>query len=479
MTIFEYLEARGFALYAANTAELALWRQWYKGDVPSFHRYHIYNGRRHVPCRKTGLGMGRQVCEDWANILFNEQVHIAVEHEATHRFVNEVLERENLFGRINRMQEVKMYTGTVAYLPYADGVVVDGDGRPMGGGQVRVNCLSVPDILPLRVEAGECTECAFTAHTRIGASTYTHLQLCLLNEEGEYVVENHLFCTGGGAAEKVPLASVPTFAGIAPVWRTGSRAKPFALDTPGIAGNGNEDGYGQSILAGAVPILQALDTVFDSYVNEFVLGKKRVVVTAAAARTLEGAPVFDPNDVAYYQLPEDMGDTPFLKEIDMRLRAGEHQRALDDLLQLLSTRCGFGPDNYKYALHRTAVTKTATEVTAQRQTRQQTREKHLKVLDRALRDLVRGIAELGVQALGLPLQPGAAVHILHNDAVIEDHGTRLDRLRADAEAGLIRRELYVMAAYGATEVEAKQMMPHAKQAPGAAGGNETSDRAEE
>ena len=91
-----------------------LWRSWYEGDVPHFHRYRVYNGQKRVLCRRASLGMAKKVCEDWANLLMNEKVHIRLDGEEEQRFLNRVLEENNFRLQANRMQERKAALGTAA-----------------------------------------------------------------------------------------------------------------------------------------------------------------------------------------------------------------------------------------------------------------------------------------------------------------------------------------------------------------------------
>lgn len=404
--------------------------------------------------------MGKQICEDWANVLFNERVSIVIDDEATKEFVHSVFDSTNAWERINEKQEEKMYAGTVAYVPYADNVMVDFDsGRVIRGEGVKINYVTGSNILPLKVVNGDCIECAFTSRSYINDSQYIYLQMCVLND-GVYQVENHLFRCQSGQEEKIPLNTVKEFEQVAPTYNTGSTVKPYALDKPALANHILTDSiYGVSVFANAIPILEAIDTIFDSYVNEFVLGKKRIIVREGAAKTLDGNPVFDPNDTAYYMLPEDLSDNPFLKEIDMKLRAGEHQTALDDMLNLLSYRAGFGFGAYQFNLSAYASTQTATGEIIRTQKKQQTREKHLKVLDRALKELITTIIDIGINILKLPLKRDANIKIEHDDSIIEDHETRLKRMKEDAEKGFIKAIYYVMEAYHLNQEEATEMMP--------------------
>ena len=88
---------------------------------------------------------------------------------------------------------------------------------------------------------------------------------------------------------------------------TGSVEPLFQLITPNICNNIDLDSpLGISVYANAIRRSEGnSDLVYDSYMNEFVLGRKRIMVPISQAkRQMQedgvSAPVFDPNDAVYY-----------------------------------------------------------------------------------------------------------------------------------------------------------------------------------
>lgn len=72
------------------------------------------------------------------------------------------------------------------------------------------------------------------------------------------------------------------------------------------------------------------------------------MVKPSAAKYLDGEPVFDPSDVAFYVLPEDVNDGAVITPIDMTLRTAEHNTGIQDQLNILSSKCGFGETYYRF-----------------------------------------------------------------------------------------------------------------------------------
>ena len=89
-------------------------------------------------------------------------------------------------------------------------------------------------------------------------------------------------------------------------------------------------------------VLKKLDTEYDSYYNEFLLGRKRIFVAPELLYNIDGTPAFDPDDGIFYSLPEDYDKSQegLIKDVDMNLRTEEHSKAINDDLNYLSLNVG-------------------------------------------------------------------------------------------------------------------------------------------
>lgn len=67
---------------------------------------------------------------------------------------------------------------------------------------------------------------------------------------------------------------ITAFTGMVPVIYTGTTEKQFVIDRLNIANNIDPDNpMGISVYANAEDVMQGIDIVYDSYINEFVLGR--------------------------------------------------------------------------------------------------------------------------------------------------------------------------------------------------------------
>lgn len=125
MSIIKELERMGYNTMPADFyTKIKLWKSWYDGKVRNFHNYKVFNGVEKVSCERYSLGMGKKVCEDWANLLMNEKVKITLEGEKEQAFFDNVCENNNFAVKMSEMQEMKSAYGTTAYVPRIVGAEV-------------------------------------------------------------------------------------------------------------------------------------------------------------------------------------------------------------------------------------------------------------------------------------------------------------------------------------------------------------------
>lgn len=432
--------------------QIELWKQWYKNSVEKFHTYSVWNGISSVKCRRFTVGMAKKVCEDWADLLLNEKMSIVVNGDREQEFIDRVLDDNNFRVKGNETQEKKAALGTAAYVIRAEGVDVDGQtGKVRGAEAIKIDYCTAPVIYPLSWENGIIKECAFASARNVRGKTYMYIQIHA-KENGRYIIRNHIY-EGG---EEIPLASVPGFETVSQEINTDSDKPQFIIDRLNIANPDDDNPMGISVFASAIDQLKGVDIAYDSYVNEFVLGKKRIMVKPEAVKDLDGRPVFDPDDTVYYVLPEDSESGVLVEQVDMTLRTEEHSAGLQDMLNMLSSKCGFGENHYKF--EEGDIT-TATQVISQNSDLFRTLNKHKIILQDAMKQLCRTILRVGNQYMNAGLDEDVEITIGFDDSIIEDKESKLSQMRSDADAGYIRPEIYVAARYNVDEAEALKMMP--------------------
>lgn len=435
------------------------WKSWYQGDVKGFHNYTVQNGERQVKCRRYSLGMGKKLCEDWANLLMNEKVQITIEGQKEQDFIDLVLTENNFTVKANEMQEMKSALGTVAYVPRVIGQEISesGDIVPGNASGIVLDYVTIENIYPLSWQNGYISECAFSSEVTRGRKDYLYLQIHRREDNGNYVIENRIYRYDNEQLADEQLVNVKGFENIPPVVHTGSDKRQFVIDRPNIANNVN---YllptGISIYANAIDVLQGVDIAYDSYVNEFKLGKKRIMVKPSAAQYLDGTPAFDPDDVVFYVMPEDTEDGAVVTPIDMTLRTAEHNTGIQDQLNILSSKCGFGETYYRFDGGSVA---TATQVISENSTMFRTIKKMEIVLEQALVELCRILLRMGNTAMNAGLDEDVEISIDFDDSIIEDKQTDFSRDMQLLSAGIMNDWEFRMRWMNEDEATAKAALP--------------------
>ena len=461
MNIYEVLRVRGYTTVPEEFyTYIDNWKSWYDGYVKEFHRYRIWNGMKYVPCRLYSLGMAKKVCEDWANLLMNEKVKITLEGKKEQDFINSVFTRNNFAVKSNEMQEVKAARGTVAYVPTVVNASMDVNTGEVNasGGEIRIDYVPADLILPLTWENGIVTECAFGSHKAIKKDTYLYICIHKRTEKGTYDIENLIFRDTKGSLSEVNLADVPGFENVAPVVHTDFTQRMFVIDRLNIVNNVDATlPMGISVFANAIDQLKGVDLTYDSYVNEFQLGKKRIMLKPQATKDFHtGEPLFDTSDVVFYVLPADGKDGEIIKEINMNLRTAEHNAGIQDMLNLLSSKCGFGENHYKYDNGNVS---TATQIISENSEMFRTIKKHEIILESVLIELCRVLLRMGNAYMNAGLNEDVEITVDFDDSIIEDKETDFNRDSRMVQMGIMNNWEFRAKWMNEDEATAKAALP--------------------
>lgn len=462
MNIFRYFQKKEInTLDPSFYRKIDEWKSWYDGNVKRFSRYREYTGRGtyNIKYRKS-LGMAKKLSEDIADLLLNERVQLTVDDEVTGSYVKDVLDRNNFLVLGNDYQERKAFTGTVAYIPYIKNGVTDGQGR-IRTGEIAIDYVSAENIFPVSWENGKITECVFLFPKTYNRKKYIHLQLHHI-VNGLYEIENSVIEVQQGNYDGRELTEqewkqIAVFENLTRRNETFSEKPQFVIDRLNIVNNADNDQsnpMGVAIFANAIDSLKSVDIKYDSYSNEFETGRKRIFVSPEMMKNVDGTLAFDPNDSVFYLLPDNYSDgvngTKMLQEINTDLRVEQHSKAINDELNYLSLKCGFGTERYKFE---SGNVKTATEVISENSDMYRMIKKHEIILESALKELIKIIIRLGM-VLNNPLNPDVEIKIDFDDSIIEDKQAERTSDRQDVSMGVMSLAEYRAKWYGETEEEA-------------------------
>lgn len=438
MTVIDKLKEIGYTTIPEEFYQrVDDWRSWYQGNVKGFHRYKRYNGNKKVNAQRATLGMGKKVCEDWANLLMNEKVKITLEGKAEQEFIDRIFTQNNFTVKANEMQEMKSALGTVAYIPRVVNYGMLSTGEPVPGNatDIALDYVTIDHIFPLTWQNGYITECAFDSIVTRSGKNYLYLQIHRKDEYGFYVIENSIYRIENESLSDASMKDVPGFERIPPVVHTGSDKRQFVIDRLNIANNLD---YllpvGIPVFANAVDVLRGIDCAYDCYINEFENGPLILAVKMAATKWEDGQPSIDDNDRRFYLLEEDATGGNVITPISPQLRTAQLNVGLQDMLNLLSSKCGFGETYYRFNGGSVA---TATQVISENSTMFRTIKKHEIVLEQVLIELCRILLRLGNIAMNANLREDVEISIDFDDSIIEDKATNFARDMQLLAAGIL------------------------------------------
>ena len=416
----------------------------------------------HIQWREKGIknkknhGNGKKICEDFADLLLNEKVKFNIGDKNESKKINEVLDKNDFYVLANEGIEKSFWGGTGAFVLSIKDLIYDTNTQIVKATEqtkLKIEFVTVDKIIPLTYEGKKVIECAFITNKTINGQKFIYISIHKKSEQSNYIIENHLFKLNRNGDIQQEIELNDTLKEI----DTKSDKPWFSILRPNIANNLYEDSpYGISIFANAIDILKALDIVFDSMSNEFILGRKRIFVKSELLKpdlaTGELSLVFDENEIVFHSLPTNDGNgKDEIKDIDMKLRVAEHEQAIQLILDILSSKVGLG-DKY-YEFRKTGLS-TATQVISENSDLFRTIKKHEIAIENCLYDLFKSILYIENAFFSAGLNEEAEISINFDDSIIEDMTEVKKQAMLELNAGLIDNIEYYKRVYKMTDEQA-------------------------
>lgn len=447
--IQETLSKKGINLTVGTIYDLmAIWKSWYRGNVNSFHYYTEIICGKSVNCERLTMNMPKKLCEDIAKLLWTEKTRIDLSNKNATKRLWEVLDsKENAFTvNFPIFIEKMLALGNGATVEYKD-----------ENNKTMIDYIDGDVIIPYKFTngyiSGMITISRFIDEKGKNKVYYTHITY---HEyvDGKYIKLNEIYksSTDTTLGKQINFNDVFPKVKESEVKMTGNPY--FQIWKPNLANNFDTGSpMGISIYANSIDRFKSLDVKYDSFYNEFILGKKRIVVDQSAMKggmttDENGNPryvqYFDKNDRVYQAINAEMKEP--VKEIDFTLRYQEHIDSINADLNWLTENVGLGSNYYKF--DGTGV-KTATEVISENSQAFRTKKHYEIVVNDCIYDLVRAVCELeGIKTNKITIIP--------DDSIIEDKNAEMTRAQLEVSQGLRSKKSYLMDIKGMTEQEAEE-----------------------
>lgn len=459
-------------VYEEHFKRVDTWLALYSGNNDEFLKYKVttINGEKNR-VRKS-LRMAKKVSNELAKLLFTEKVEISVNDKAANEYIKEVF-KDNRF--------YKLFQGKLETMIALGGLVLKAhpEKQPNGTFKIKVKYVTPDSFIPISYDSDEITEGVFLNITKKGDKVY-----CLFefhkwewhkptDEEGNaiegelvknLVITNELYegDKNNVDVKRVPLQTLyddleervvienltqPVFQYIKP-----NISNNFDLNSP----------LGISIYANSIDTLFAIDVAFDSFIREFKLGKRRIIIPADAIRTTVD-PVtgqvhryFDADDEVYQAVNYSDPEKQRIVDNTVSLRVDEHIAAINGLLNLLATQTGFSVGTFTFD---GKSFKTATEVISERSDTFQTKQTYENLIEEGLSKFIITICELSTLYDIIDLSnKDINTEFWWDDSIIQDTEAKRDGVLKLLNQGLYSKKRAIMEILEVSEKEALDLL---------------------
>lgn len=394
---------------------------WYANRV--IEDFHKRKNLNNVEFELSRMNFAKRCCADDANLC--EIISVAPEKEsASQEFIDKLLSENRFDVRYREQLEKTSATGTVGayiYLKNAEYLKASDETVSVRGGEIRINYVDADCIIPLTVENGLVTECAFSATNIVKGKEKTTLVIFTLDND-RYKAETVIFDEKG---QKVDAESSEIQLG---------DVKPFSVMMNAEVNNiDNMVGYGLPKIYNNIPFFKALDLCYNVLFSDLSKADKIVLINELLCeiRDKDGKPTLTPKQKEIFvMLGERLPDEKSLvQEYNPEIRVEQITKTFELVLSLISMTFGYGSKKYTFE---NGQIKTATEYIGTKQDSMQELNKQRKQASDYIEDIIHAAMWFSNQFSGTSYNVDEALSIEFDDSYVEDKQTKLESMRADA-----------------------------------------------
>lgn len=412
------------------------------------------------------LSLGKAVCSELAGMVWTDQCDVRVsmtggpEDDPLSDFVEHVLRENNFSRKMREAVETAAALGGEALKVWYE-PKYDDEGRVIDG-RIRVGYVMADQFVPTAWTNAEVTEGIFVTRQAKDGYYYTKLEWHKWNGT-TYVINNQLYRTQirrNGAEDQDILGYQYPLAMVYPYLDEETRIEVdhslFSyFKTPEANNLDDNSPLGISVYANVMETLHAIDICFDSFVREFRLGKKRIIVPARAVQSVVDPATgnrlryFNATDETYEALATDDIDSLKIHDNSVELRVEEHVSALNAFLNILCLQVGLSAGTFSF--DRSSGLKTATEVISENSKTYKTVRNFQNQITPAVERLVESIIDVAslydVTWEGRPIKELAAggyeVKVSMDDGILQDRQTNIQEGISLCGAGLMSKYTFL------------------------------------
>lgn len=422
------------------------------------------------------LNLSKAVCSELAGMVWTDQTEVTVstngieladdEIDPLEAFVAATLEENNFGVATLELIEKAAALGGASFKVWRD-AKYDSEGKEIPDtGRLKIGYAIADQFVPTAWDNAEITEGVFISRTAKGGYYYTRLEWHRWDGL-TYTITNQLYRApmfrNNNPKEpqdilgmRVPLAEIYPLLDEETTVEGVEKSLFSYFRTPTANNIDDNSPLGVSIYANAMETLHALDITFDSFVREFRLGKKRIIVPARMIKTVidpqtgEQRRYFDATDETYEALSTDDPDSLKIQDNSVELRVEEHVAAMNAFLNIFCLQIGLSSGTFSFDAK--SGLKTATEVVSENSKTYKTVKNFQNMLRPAIVRLVDNIIAVASlydmttpdgQSVRELAARGYSVNIAMDDGITQDRQTNINEGMALVGAGLLSKKTFL------------------------------------
>lgn len=445
------------------------------------------------------MDAAKAACAELAGLIWSEQcdVHVSQgsgEDQPLADFVHDVLAKNAFWQKMQEHIEQALALGGGAIKVWYE-ERYDGAGNVIpDSGQIKLGFCMADQFVPTAWDNAKVTEGVFISRQAKDGYYYTRLEWHKWDGL-TYWVTNELYRSEKKEAQapqakepqdilgfRYPLNTIyPLLSEATPL--EGLSSSLFAYYRTAQANNLDDNSpLGVSIYANAMSTLKALDICYDSFIREFVLGKKRIIVPAQCISTVvdpntgEMRRYFDATSEIYEALSTDSPNALKISDNTVELRVEEHVAAINAFLSILCLQLGFSAGTFTF--DRAQGLKTATEVISENSKTYKTIKGHQLQVKMAIDQIIDAIIQVAslydVKWQGYSIRNLAArsweSKVTFDDSILQDRQTNINEGILLCGNGLMSKKRFLVDTMGMTEDEALRELEEIKSEGAVTGG---------
>jgi A118 family predicted phage portal protein len=412
------------------------------------------------------LNMSNAISAEIAGMVWTDQCDVCVsiegndsEYDPLHDYIQHVLKHNNFQKKMGEAIEQAAALGGEALKTWYE-VKRDSEGNEIPEtGEVKIGYAMADQFVPTAWSNAGVSDGIFVSRQARGGYYYTLLEWHIWDGT-TYIIRNELYRAeqkkaGVGGDQDIlgfryPLAELYPYLDDEVVIDTEKSLFTY-FRTPRANNIDDNSPLGVSMYANAMDTLHAIDICFDSFVREFRLGKKRIIVPARMIRNVvdpvtgKNVRYFDATDETYEALSTDDPDTLKIQDNSVVLRVTEHVDAMNALLNILCLQVGLSFGTFSFDMH--GGIKTATEVVSENSKTYKTIKNFQNQITPAIEELIDAIIQVAslyeVVWDGYSIRELAArgytTKVTLDDGIVQDRQTNINEGMTLVGAGLMSK----------------------------------------